>query len=655
MKKYALLFILFFLNGLHLSAQNLCSEGKILAFKNAQSKKRADAFSKRLMEKYDVHFYYLDIHAERQTTIIDGNVTIGATILTPTDTFCFELNKNLFIDSIWCNNKTVSFARNEHITYAILDSMYSTGNQIDIRIFYHGDAHIEGDAAIGSGFTVNNSNVWGDTALYSLSQPNSAYEWFPCKQFLEDKADSAWVFVTTNQENKVGSNGLLVGVDTIEGTNLVKYKWKTYYSICYYLISIAVGQYLDYTFYAHPPSYPSDSIKVVNYIYSTNPNTYTTIKPHLDSVANMLEYFSEKIGLYPFYKEKYGHSMTPFGGGMEHQTMTSTEYTAHFTLLAHELFHQWFGDFVTCKSWKDIYINEGLASYGEYIALEGLKGYDAAQARMIEAHNVALQAIKGSIYVPDTIDVGRIFNGQLTYNKGSAVTHTLRYLLGDSLFFSSLQNFLNEYSFSTAGIKEFKESIEQSSGKDLNDFFNQWYYAEGYPIYFADYYSDEQHIYFVLKQRGSTDKSPIFTTPVEVQFRNPHFDTTITFFPKTQKDTFIISCNEKINEVTIDPKNWILNHTDTIKVNYDLLPLSLPKIDENNTLLFPNPAENEISLYNIKETETTAILIDALGNKLDQFSFQKQIQILTQQLAPGLYFFKISNENQSKNLSFLKK
>ncbi len=655
MKKILLLLILFPLVNYPIYAQNLCAEGKIKSYQNALKRNRADAFSKRLMEKYDAHFYYLDIHAERTSTVIDGNVTIGATLMQPIDTFCFELNKDLIIDSILCNNKKINFKRYEHISHALLDSIYPKGKDINICIFYHGDAHINGEAAIGSGFTVNSSNVWGDTALFSLSQPNSAYEWFPCKQFLEDKADSVWVYVTTNRENKVGSNGLLFGIDTINGTDLVKYKWRTYYPTDYYLISIAVSKYLDYTFYAYPPSYPNDSIKVVNYLYNTDPNTFTTIKPHLDSVALMLEYFSEKVGIYPFYKEKYGHAMTPFGGGMEHQTMTSTEYTANFNLLAHELFHQWFGDYVTCKSWKDIYVNEGMASYGEYLALEGLKGHDYAQARMNEAHNVALQATEGSIYVPDTLDVGRIFNGHLTYNKGSAVTHTLRYLLGDSLFFLSLRNYLNEYAFSTAGIEEFKNVFQNTSGKDLNDFFHQWFYQEGYPIYYADYYSDESNIYFVLKQRGSSEKSPLFTTPIEVRFANNQFDTTIVFTPKTTKDTFIISCKHKINEVTIDPNNWILNHTDTIKINYDLLKLSIPDLDENNTILFPNPSNNFITLYNINEAETNATLYDIFGNTLLQFSFQKKIQIPIEQFSSGLYLIKISNNNKSKNLSFFKR
>jgi aminopeptidase N len=155
----------------------------------------------------------------------------------------------------------------------------------------------------------------------------------------------------------------------------------------------------------------------------------------------ILEYYSELFGLYPFYQEKYGHCMAPFGGGMEHQTMTSIGNLGSYATNAHELMHQWFGDHVTCKTWKDIFINEGFASYGEYLAYEKFRSYAAAQNLMKNVHDNVMVDPNAMVYFTDTNDVGRIFDSRLTYDKGNAVIHTLRFILGDTLFFNGLKQF----------------------------------------------------------------------------------------------------------------------------------------------------------------------------------------------------------------------
>ena len=162
------------------------------------------------MNRYDVHFYYVDLNVERNTTVISGSTTIGTTVMSASlDTFCFELNPSLVIDSIEYNNQNLAYTRVGAITYALLPSPQTQNTTLSVKIYYKGDASITGAGAIGDGFSTGTSASWGNAATWSLSEPFSAYEWFPCKQFLQDKADSAWVFVTTDKTNKVGSNGLL--------------------------------------------------------------------------------------------------------------------------------------------------------------------------------------------------------------------------------------------------------------------------------------------------------------------------------------------------------------------------------------------------------------------------------------------------------------
>lgn len=163
--------------------------------------------------------------------------------------------------------------------------------------------------------------------------------------------------------------------------------------------------------------------------------------------------------------------MAPFSGGMEHQTMTSAGFLNNFGLNAHELMHQWWGDHVTCKTWKDIFINEGFASYGEYLAYEHFRGLAAAQQDMLDVHDDVLQDPDAQIYFTDTTNVGRIFDSRQTYNKGNAICHSLRFELGDSLFFKGLKTFQSQFSFATAGINDLKVSLENSSGLPFGRLF----------------------------------------------------------------------------------------------------------------------------------------------------------------------------------------
>ncbi len=154
---------------------------------------------------------------------------------------------------------------------------------------------------------------------------------------------------------------------------------------------------MDYSIYAHPQGY-ADSILIQNYIYD-HPNILSTYKNAIDQTAGMVTLFSDLMGLYPFHREKYGHCQAQLGGGMEHQTM-STMGDFNTRLIAHELAHQWYGDNVTCATWSDIWINEGFATYGEYLVLEYLSGLSAAASMMQSLHNSIMSSPGGSVYVP---------------------------------------------------------------------------------------------------------------------------------------------------------------------------------------------------------------------------------------------------------------
>jgi len=169
-----------------------CAETKLAAHSKQKKKSRAGSYNNTLFNKYDVHFYFLDLNVERNTTVISGATTIDAIVTSPTlDTFCFELNDNLVIDSVLYNNQLLNINRIGSIVYAHFNTSVPQNTNVSVRIHYHGDASVTGAGAIGDGFSAGTSTSWGNRATWSLSEPFSAYEWFPCKQFLQDKADSA--------------------------------------------------------------------------------------------------------------------------------------------------------------------------------------------------------------------------------------------------------------------------------------------------------------------------------------------------------------------------------------------------------------------------------------------------------------------------------
>jgi len=642
MKKH-LLFLSLMMISISLFAQEVqtCADTKILSMQRQAKKTRANPYANSLMSQYDVHFYFLDIYAERNNTLIGGVVTIGAKVTASSlDTFCFELNQSMVIDSVVYNNQSLTLGSNGSIRYAVMPNALPLNTNMSVKIYYNGDGHIVGGAAIGSGYSTDNSGLWGNECTWSLSEPYSAFEWFPCKQFLQDKADSAWIFVTTSNENKVGSNGILEGIDSLPN-NKVKYRWKTHYIIDYYLISIAVAKYVDYTIYAHPAALNGDSVKIVNYVYD-NPLTLPYFKDQIDSNALVLDYYSDIMGLYPFHGEKYGHSMAPFGGGMEHQTMTSIGNLGSFSVNSHELFHQWWGDHVTCKTWSDIFINEGFASYGEYLAYYHFRGWAAAQQKMFDVHDNVLQDSFAMVYFTDTNNVGRIFSKRLTYDKGSAVIHTLRFILGDTLFFKGLKEFQSTFAFSTASINDFHISMETTANTSLYDYFNQWLYGEGYPVYSAEYFSNGSNLFLKVTHVTSSPVTPLFKTPLEIKCTSASGDTTIRININQNTNTFVIPTNKIVTGLSIDPNNWLLNKDDVIVENPSLISLAIDNLDlENNTLIYPNPSNDWVSIENNAINDGHYTLREMSGKVLQSGSMNKKAQLNIASLATGVYLVEI--------------
>lgn len=540
--------------------------------KDLQTGQQVSYYQFPSMNKYDVKYLKIDLALEAGSRIIAGSSLTTARAVAVMDSFIIELKNNLVVDSVILNGTNHIYSHSADHIYVPLPVAIPVGGLVTAEIFYHGTT----GNGIFSGTLPSNGLIYTAT----VSESYQAREWFPAKQILTDKIDSADLFFTTATSNKVGSNGLLMSVQPAL-TGKSRYHWKERYPMNYYMPSFAVGNYLEYVNFAKPLSITPDSILIQHYIVN-NPAYLASVKANLDKTPAFLEKMSELFGLYPFRNEKYGHAHAAIGGGMEHQTMSTM---AAFTpsLIAHELGHQWWGDNVTCATWNHIWLNEGFATYCDYLMTEKLNSLMTLTpaAQMQSYHNSVMSAPGGSVYVPDAslYDEARIFSHRLSYNKGASIIHNLRFeLQDDNVFFQALKNYQQQYKNSVATTDDFKRVVETASGRNLSDFFNQWCYGEGFPTVHVTYLKEGSGV-LVLRVSQTVSMpgvTPFFKGIYELKVTSSTGDTTYKIKLNSNNQEFRFNYSKTPTGVVVDPNNWIINATGTITDGGIIAPPPLP-------------------------------------------------------------------------------
>ncbi|WP_201982254.1 M1 family aminopeptidase [Hymenobacter rubidus] len=627
--------------------------------RSAQRPATSSVSHRAKMERYDVKYYKLDVAMENTSLNVVGSVWMRVLVRSQAlDSLAFELYQapagspagtaTLLIDSVVVNGRrSPGIRRSGYDVTARLAAPAAAGTLADARIYYHGTAPSGNSAAIGNGLSTTNT-VHLDTysgaptfaynVTWSLSEPYSAHEWFPCKQVLTDKADSSDVWVTTTLPNKVGSNGALVRTVPLPN-NKVRYEWKSRHPIDYYLISVSIAPYVQYINYAHPTGGPT--IPIVNYVYDQNYLTYW--QNRIDLTPGFIENYSTLAGMYPFANEKYGHTMVPIYGGMEHQTMTSQD-GFDFTLTAHELFHQWFGDNVTCAGWQDIWLNESFASYGEYLSLQAFDTPANARNWMNNAHQYA-QYSSGTIFVPDTTNVNRIFDYYLSYKKGAGVIHMLRYLLNDDTkFFRALRTYQTQYAGSTARTANLQAIFEAEAGRSLGYFFQQWFRGQGYPTFNARWNQIGSAVVLRVNETASVPGiTPFFDTDVDYRLTFTNGATQTVRLHQSQPIQFFqFAATGTVASIAVDPDQWVMDLPASAAVRDNSLALAVRPTAGTSPLLtlYPNPCHDQLQLTALPATNLTAEVLDATGRVVMRQSMAAP-QLDTHALAPGLYYLRL--------------
>jgi aminopeptidase N len=525
---------------------------------------------------YDLISQRLELEVDPAVHYVKGEVTTEFRIKENTATITFDLSDNLKVSSVNTATTTLPFtqANNELvITYAeslCQDAIHT------VTIAYEGTPTKN---AGGDGFVTTTHN--NTPSLYTMSEPYGSSEWWPCKQDLNDKIDQLDVIITAPAAYKAVSNGMVIS-EKQEGAVMTTH-WQHNYPIPTYLVGIAVT---NYEVFSQKVTHNGHSFDIVNYVY---PESKKKAKKHTEVTVEIMNLFQDLFGEYPYKDEKYGHAEFEYGGGMEHSTIS---FMGNFSrsLIAHELVHQWFGNKVTCDSWNHIWLNEGFATYLSGIVENHFDGEaDFINWKRGKVADITTSR-NGSVFVKDEKleNVGRIFSSRLTYNKGAMVIHMLRQKLGDEVFFKGIRNYLNDenLAYGYATTDDLQSHLEKASCQNLNEFFGDWIYGEGYPVYDVAWYqgaSDELNL--TVNQTQTNKKVDFFEMNVPFLVVGTHREEQyITINHTFDGQEFAIAVDFEISEIIIDPKFDMISRNNTVRLDIEAIAELEVEPSLNNTV-----------------------------------------------------------------------
>ncbi len=609
----------------------------------------------------DVTYYGLKLRITTSPNYLYGTTTVNLKANAATlSQFYLDFNTAMKVDSVKLGTQKLSYTHQTNRLTITLPQAIARGQSGSVTVYYQGLPVTPNASLTGQAFVFSTHETTSDPLIYTLSEPYGASDWFPCKDTPADKADSSAVSVTAAPFFVSVSNGLLQGVTTnTDGTKT--YRWKNSYPIAQYLISIAAS---NYTLYDNPFTYQGQTMPVTHYIF---PEDLASVKATLTETNNMLRVFSDLFGTYPFIREKYGHAQFRWGGGMEHQTITSIiKSSMTRDVISHELMHQWFGDKITCRNWQNIWLNEGFASYGEAIYQESLGGLAAYRSYMNNSFMTRARQATGTLYVQNVNDVNQIFSSSRSYAKGAVVLHMLRGVLGDSTFFKGMRAYsTSPVAYSTAVTEDFQRSMETTSGKNLGYFFREWVYGEGYPTYSYSVtpIANTNRAVVQLRQTTTSTNPGSFTMPVQIAVQSLAGDSLVTVFNDQPVQSFTVTGRSTVTNVAIDPNSWILRSATVQQITTPVEPVILATEESPLLRVFPNPGTDLLTVEFTTQTAgpLTISLLNLLGQPVSiqsdpTASAGKQRRTLSlRELPAGRYVLRLQTADGPRSASVLVK
>lgn len=355
--------------------------------------------------------------------------------------------------------------------------------------------------------------------IWTQGETEASSCWFPTIDKPYEKTTQE-IFITVPDTLVTLSNGTLArSTKNADGTR-TDY-WKMDMPHAPYLFMMAVSDF----------AVVKDAWRNLEVNYYVEKQFEPYAKNIFGNTPEMMEFYSNLLN-YDFPWQKYAQVAVRdyVSGAMENTTatvffdniqMTKRELIdrTYEDIIAHELFHQWFGDIVTCESWANLSLNEGFATYGEYLWAEYKYGKDEAErqrAEMLSGYYNEAWMYKRPIFDYHYDDKEDMFDAH-SYSKGGLVLHMLRDYLGDEIFFKGLNHYLTKHAFKSVEVHDLRIALEEASGEDLNWFFNQWFLSAGHPELEVSYsYAESESTVSLTIEQVQDKESPVFRLPLSI-------------------------------------------------------------------------------------------------------------------------------------------
>lgn len=549
----------------------------------------------------------------------------------------------LIIDSVKYSG--ITFLHQNNILNINLNRIHNPGETDSVKIFFRRNNIID--------YSFNNSGG----KVYTFLQPEGARMLFPCRDRLHDKA--LFDFTSKVPANvKIASNGILKDT-TITGDSIY-YHWVSNDPMQTYLFAISgqVNYQLNYSYYRYPGN-PADSIPIMLFY---NP----VIPPNAGFIQDLkaiTDYFSQIFIDYPFEKIGFAHTYPVGNNNMENQTITFINTAWTSGIIPHEHGHQWFGDYITCKTWADFWLNEGFASYLESLYSEHFIGRRAYNLSMYAFYSYYLMhnpgfPIYNSAWENYTPPNDTLFNYAVIYSKSACVIHTLRRTLGDSLFFRTMKSYMTDtnFAFKSASTSDFNAKVNSIAGQDYSWFFDQWIRQPNHPVYqntmnIIDSGAGGWKLYFTINQVQTN--TVFFRMPVKLKINysdNTDSNAVINNTFNNQTFTFT-SARRPVGtffdyDTSIVPKvaNSIIginNHAEAIPKHFSLYQNYPNPFNASTFITYSLPVESNVVL---KIFDMTGKLVwEPVNTK--QSAGEYRIIFEGNNFASGVYFYRFEAGN----------
>jgi aminopeptidase N len=499
---------------------------------------------------FDVLHYNITLFIDFEYERLDGDAVVTSVSEVP-DLSSVDLDFTvLTVDSVLDGGgDTLSYVYSDPVLTIDLGGTYAAGDTFDVQIFYQGQPGNEGPSGFG-GFYFDGVPLMAFQMGVGLvaDPPSMGKYWFPCWDWPCDKATSEYHITVPGTGRKVVCNGVLTGTEIDTLGNISTYHWDNIYEIAPHVMTVHARRYKLLV----------DSTYSWMY-YWVFPPTEEDALIHFENCDIMMDGLIERFGPYPFDKMAYAAATK---GDMEHQTCVThinrviNPNHLYDWLLAHEMTHQWWGDCVSVNDWRDVWLSEGFATYGEALFKEHAYG-------MASYHSYMAASIMGPVLnsgenfpIYDPVNLW----GTTTYEKGASVLHMLRHVVGDSIFYAAMAAYRQAHEYESATSAQYQSDVEGVYGQSLDWFFDEWIYDVGWPEYEYGWLAESQGDSFdlSLEIRQVQTNGPVFTMPVDVGITTVAGDTLVVLWVDEAEEAFDLVIGAEPVAVGLDPDNWIL-------------------------------------------------------------------------------------------------